>query len=149
GFSPVPVETDRLGCVSNPVTIEVNNNQILPAISAAPTPATNCPGGTDNGAITASVTNGVAGQTFSFQWAKGNLITDPAVPDGNGGNTATITGQQGNQNYIVLVTNNQTGCENTLIQTLADDSVVPVLSLVTTDNSICDPVLGYNGTVSM
>src|SRR5690606_31120999 len=136
------------GCVSNPVTIEVNNNQILPAITATPTPSTNCPGSADNGAVTATVTNGIAGQTFTFQWAKGNLITDPAVPNGNGGNTATITAQAGNQNYIVLVTNDQTGCENTLIQTIADNSEVPVLSLISTDNSICDPTLGFNGTVS-
>ena len=35
-----------------------------------------------------------------------------------------------------------------IIQAIADNSVVPVLTLITTDNSICDPALGFNGTVA-
>ncbi|MEX1241806.1 MAG: VCBS repeat-containing protein, partial [Cyclobacteriaceae bacterium] len=147
GFYTAIITNTTLNCTSSPVTTEILNDQILPAISAIPTPSTNCPGGADNGAVTASVTNGLAGQTFTFQWSKGNLVTDPDVSAANGGNTATIINQQGNQNYIVLVRNNQTGCENTFIQAIADNSVVPLLTLLTTDNSICDPLLGYNGTV--
>src|SRR5882762_2609727 len=148
GFYTATITNTFLGCTSSPVTTEIKNNQVLPAINAVPTPSTNCPGGADNGSIIASVTNGAAGQTFAFAWHKGNLLTDPAVPNGNGGNTATITGQQGAKNYIVLSTNNQTGCTNTFVQLLADNSSVPVLTLTPADNSICSAALGYNGSIS-
>src|SRR5260221_4243429 len=149
GFYTATITNTFLGCTSSPVTTEIQNNQVLPAINAVPTPSTNCPGGADNGSIVASVTNGTAGQTFAFAWHKGNLLTDPAVPNGNGGNTTTITGQQGAKNYIVLSTNNQTGCTNTFVQILADNRLVPTFTLTPTPNSNCNPLPDYNGTATV
>src|SRR5258708_35032655 len=129
GFYTATITNTALGCTYSPVTTQILNNQVLPAISAVPTPSTNCPGGADNGSIIASVTNGAAGQTFAFAWHKGNLLTDPAVPNGNGGITTTITGQQGAKNYIVLATINQTGCTNTFVQILDRKSSVHGMSV--------------------
>src|SRR5260370_6866455 len=56
GFYTATITNTTLGCTSSPVTAEIKNNQVLPAISAVPTPSTNC-SAADNGKIVASVTN--------------------------------------------------------------------------------------------
>ena len=113
GFYTATTTNTVLGCTSSPVTTEIKNNQVLPAISAVPTPSTNCPGGADNGIVVATVTNAGA-NTFSFAWHKGNLITDPPVASANASPNSTISNQQGGKNYTVEVTNDQTGCKKSL-----------------------------------
>src|SRR5260221_5888958 len=78
GFYTATITNTTLGCTSSPVTAEIKNNQVLPAISAVPTPSTNC-SAADNGKIVASVTNGAVGQKFTFSWFKGNTIVAPSL----------------------------------------------------------------------
>src|SRR5690606_12326747 len=54
-------------------------------------------------------------------------------------------------NYTVLVTNQDNGCQSTATVLLTDESELPVLSLVQTPNSVCDPSLAasaFNGTIT-
>ncbi len=147
GFYTATVTNDRLNCVSNPVTIEVRNVLVLPAISATPDPSTNCVGGAPNGSIAASITNNGAGHAMAFQWYEGIGIAGTAVPAApNLGNTLSAVMLQGGMDYTLHVENTVTGCENTFTQTLADISEVPVLTLDSADNSICDVSKGFNGS---
>lgn len=72
GFYTATITNDRLKCTSNPETVEIKNNQVLPAIANVLTASTNCAGGAANGQIASSVTNGLVGETFAFQWFSGN-----------------------------------------------------------------------------
>ncbi len=150
-FYTATITNTTLGCTSSPVTTKINNNQVLPTIAATPTPSTNCvPAGAANGSISSSVSNAVVGETFAYQWYTGNTtaVGSEVSNSPNNGNTATVVQLQGGSNYTVSVYNNVTGCSNTLTQILADNSSVPVLSLASSDNSICDPAKGYNGSIS-
>ncbi len=147
-FYTATVTNTRLNCTSNPFTLEVDNNLILPVISSTPTPSTNCPGGAANGQISVSVTN-AGTDPFIFQWYAGNTATagNEVATAPNQGNTATVIQLQGGLNYTVSAYNDNTGCETTFTQALADISEVPVLSLQDTDNSVCDPAKGFNGSL--
>ncbi|MFN7493814.1 MAG: hypothetical protein ACK5RG_12925, partial [Cyclobacteriaceae bacterium] len=90
GFYTATVTNNRLNCTSNPETVEIKNTQVLPAISNVLMASTNCVGGAANGQIASSVTNGLVGETFAFQWFNGNTVAGSKVPDSpNNGNTAT------------------------------------------------------------
>src|SRR5260370_32238915 len=56
GFYTATITNTTLGCTSSPVTAEIKNNQALPAISAAPTPSTNCAAAA-NRSVTPTLTN--------------------------------------------------------------------------------------------
>lgn len=144
GFYTVVVTRTDLSCASNPRTAQVNNTLVLPAITASSTPSTNClpllPGVTPNG--TAQVTDvsnsGTDPALFTFQWHTGSDTSSPVV----GATNATLTGLQGGTGmfYTVLVTNRNTGCQNTKTVEVADAQVLPVISLAATDNTICSGV---------
>lgn len=130
------VNVDALGCTSDPVIVQIKDAPVLPAFSVTPTPSTNCPTGADNGSISATVSN-AGGNTFSFDWHKGNLVTDPAVVSVDASPTTSISNQQGGKNYTVQATNLQSGCKNSFTQTLADNSVPPTFTLTPTVNDKC------------
>ncbi|MBI3219486.1 MAG: hypothetical protein HYZ44_08240, partial [Bacteroidetes bacterium] len=147
GFYTATVTNNRLKCTSNPETVEIKNNQVLPAISNVLTASTNCAGGAANGQIASSVTNGVLGETFAFQWYSGNTVTiGSEVPNApNNGNTATAIQLAGGANYTVSVYNNVSGCTNTLTSTLTDGKELPALTLTAQPNTICDPLKATSG----
>ena len=67
-------------------------------------------------------------------------------------NTTDLQGGAG-FDYTVLVTNQSNGCQNTAVVNVADEKILPALSLAATDNSICNPALTvpavtFNGTVT-
>ncbi|MFC2124790.1 FG-GAP-like repeat-containing protein, partial [Bacteroidota bacterium] len=149
GFYTAVVQNDALGCVSDPVTIEVKDTLILPTIEwVTITPATNCEG-PDNGAIESAVDVGggtLVTNNYTFDWYEGTtadlfLYTNP-----------NASGLNGTQEYTVEVTNDLTGCVNTRALTLPDSSKYPVIQLTQTPNTICDPVIAtaddYNGLLS-
>ncbi|MBT1699905.1 gliding motility-associated C-terminal domain-containing protein [Fulvivirgaceae bacterium PWU4] len=124
----------ELGCTSDLASVEVKDNLKLPTLSLSMTASTNCAGGTDNGTATVAVTNTAGGETYSYDWRKGPLVTSPAVP----ATTPGITGQEGNENYTVLVTINQTGCKDSGTILIQDNSKKPVIGpLAKTDNTHC------------
>src|SRR5690606_26327234 len=58
------------------------------------------------------------------------------------------------QNYTVLVTNLSNGCQNTAVVNVADERVLPSISMTAVANTICDPGLTspsipFNGSVSV
>src|SRR5260221_2731657 len=83
GFYTATITNTALGCTSSPVTTQILNNQVLPAISAVPTPSTNCPGGADNGSIIASVTNGATSQALTSAFHSRSQIAYPPLLAGN------------------------------------------------------------------
>ncbi len=151
GFYTASITNATLNCTSSPVTTEIINNQILPVINTALTPSTNCAGGTPNGEIDSSVDVGGTPTTagFSFNWFTGNLTTDPPVPAvPNNGNTFNPIQLQGGQNFTVEVRNSSSGCINTKTVTLPDNKELPVLTLNPGINSICDPGIGFDGSIT-
>ncbi|MFC2125183.1 FG-GAP-like repeat-containing protein, partial [Bacteroidota bacterium] len=148
GFYTSQVENTALGCIADPVTIEIKDTLILPTIEwVTITPATNC-NGPDNGAIESAVDIGggtLTTNNYNFDWYEGTtagtfLYTNPIA-----------SGLAGLQEYTVEVTNTLTGCINTRAMILPDDSENPVINLAQTPNTICDPVVAtanYNGGVS-
>ena len=133
GFYSATVTLTATGCVADVVSAEVEDATILPTILIAPTPSTNCAGGSANGQLSATVDPpGPAVPTttgFSFRWFTGIAITDPAVPNSpNNGNTAHAILLQGGQDFTVEATNLGTGCKNTETIILQDDSEVPVIT---------------------
>ena len=151
GFYTASLTNVTLNCVSSPVTVEILNDQLLPVINTALTPSTHCLGGTPNGAIDTSVDVGGTPTTagFTFNWFSGDLTTDPAVPASpNNGNTFSPIQLQGGQNYTVEVRNSSSGCINTKTVTLPDNKALPSLTLNASPNSICDPLIGFNGSIS-
>ncbi|MEO5601613.1 MAG: hypothetical protein ABIR06_11870, partial [Cyclobacteriaceae bacterium] len=149
GFYTATVRNNRLNCISNPVTAQVINNQILPAISAAPTPSTNCAAGTPNGQIIASITNVAGAETYAYQWYTGNTVTAgsevPTAP--NTGNTQTAIQLQGGLNFTVNVRNNTTGCTNFFTQALGDISDLATFSLSVVNNQKC--IAPFDGSVTI
>ena len=141
----VTVLNDRLNCLSNPVTVTVNNNLILPDLSVTSTPNTVCPGTAANGAVQAIVTpvNGSDGYKFSWNSGVGPITEDPGSA---GNNNSAIIGQSAGS-YTVVATRNSTGCVKSSTISVADNSALPVLTLATTANTGC-AVSTYNGIVT-
>ncbi len=149
GFYTVRVTNDSLGCISDPLFIEVMDVIDLPVISLDETPATNCDPAFANGEVAASVGGGTAG--FLFKWVAGNDVTAPAWPPVAGtANEIALSLQAGNT-YTVQVTNENTGCANTEGIVISDSSALPLVTLSQTPNSICDPAISgnpFNGQVN-
>jgi hypothetical protein len=141
------------GCVSAPANIDVIPAKVPLVIDAKANPSTNCFPVGGNGSIvinnvTAGATSGI-GAPFTYQWHNGSDLTTPMV----GQVGSSITNQQGGVGVFrtVLVTNQLDGCQMTDTKEISDARVLPVLQLVATPNSICDPVAAnkpFNGTVT-
>jgi hypothetical protein len=146
------VERTDLFCVSEVQTVPVTKATINPILSAVSTGSNNCdPGLTPDGTVTVSVTNtGVSPGPFTYQWYDGNAVGVNPLGAANNGTTATVIKVGGPTGaprpYTVEVLNTATGCVNNTTQFVADNSVVPVLATVTTDNTICAPAANFNGT---
>jgi hypothetical protein len=146
------VERLDLACVSDPDTETVTKATVNPLLSATSTGSNNCDAAlTPDGTVTVSVTNtGVSPGPFTYKWYDGNAVgVNPLGPANNGTSATAINvgGPTGAPRpYTVEVLNTATGCKNNTTQFVADNSVVPVLSSTTTDNTICAPAANYNGT---
>jgi hypothetical protein len=149
----VTVLNDRLKCLSNPVTVTVNNNLILPDLTVAPAPNTRCADGLGfNGTAQVNVNNPSSGtDDFSYVWT-GAGGTGTNVEDAPHQNIVSVVSNlQAGNNYRVTVTRKATGCVNTATQNIADNSALPVLSLATTANSICalgGLITDFNGSIT-
>ena len=149
------VNRTDLSCLSVPETVPVTKATVNPILSPTSTGSNNCdPALTPDGTVTVAVTNVVAGDVFSYQWYSGNSIVPAnALGAANNGTSATaikVGGPVGAPNpYTVYVLNKTTGCDNNTTQFVADNSVVPVLSTSVTGNGVCDPALGFQGTMTV
>lgn len=143
GFYTIVVERTDLYCTSAPVTAEVKNTLVFPAIKTDSIASTNCVviynGNTiANGQASVTTIDGaVPAANHVFLWSDNGSPTDV-----DGQTTSAIQNIQGGFIYTVQVTNTLTGCRNTDNVQLPDASVIPVVSLsVAQPNSICDPAL--------
>jgi len=145
-YYTVVVEQLSTGCLSAPVTAEVTPAQDLPVIAADANPSTNCDPLLANGGVQVTDVDGLGvGAPFVFEWHRGNttagyLVSSAAV------SLDTLQGATG-RFYTVLVTNQSDGCQNTDIVEVLDDKELPVITLVSTDNTIC--VGTPDGTASL
>ncbi|MFM7193201.1 MAG: hypothetical protein ACKOYP_00260, partial [Bacteroidota bacterium] len=151
GTYTVVVTQTETGCVSVPVSGVILNEKILPGITTAFTPSTNCiPLTIDgklrdgNGVITPTITQAT---TFTSIWHNADTPTSPIDPLANetanqpvlkyvtGGPTAF---------YTLEIINDENGCRNTATVLLPDGKARPVITLAKSDNDICDPSLATN-----
>jgi hypothetical protein len=146
------VERTDLACISDPDTETVAKATINPLLSATSTGSNNCDATlVPDGTVTVTVTNtGVSPGPFTYQWYDGNAVGVSPLGVANNGTTATaikVGGPTGAPRpYTVEVLNTATGCVNNTSQFVADNSVIPVLTSATTDNTICAPATNFNGT---
>jgi hypothetical protein len=124
------------GCVSNPVAAQVVDQTVLPVIAASANPSTNCAPGLENGqAIVNTIDTNPPAAPYVLLWHQGNDTTTPLAGETN----ALLDNRQGgvNELYTVLVTNQNTGCQNTSTVLIQDDREYPVVTLSEIDNTMC------------
>jgi CHU_C Type IX secretion signal domain len=146
GYYTLVVERTDLFCTSNPETAEVKDITILPSITANGIPSTNCDPALANGSVEVTDVDGVGTPSnYTYEWSAGStpsgltIASAPASPD-------TLQGSPG-KFYTVSVTNTITGCQNSSTVEVGDDSTLPTIDLVATDNTICSGT--PDGTASL
>lgn len=140
GFYTVTAKRLDLSCTSLSQTAQVKNATVLPVIATTSTPSTNCDPLLANGSVAVTNVDGLGtGLPYSFKWYNGNAVVSgsekslaASYTSLNGGPTAFFT---------VLVRNQNTGCQNTSTVQVADNHVLPLVSLVPSPNTTCDPSL--------
>ena len=157
GFYTVEVENTVTGCRSTAITNQVPDGRVYPAIAFVSNGSNTCDASiTPDGSITANITNG--GTNFSYAWT--SVAPAPAVNASNNITSATLinvggpTGGLPPNAYQVVVTNTDTGCPNTSIGQVADESVKPTLTLTAAPNSVCDETVpggptNFNGSLTV
>ena len=133
--------------VQIPPMVSVLNSPETFTITPNPTPSTNCPPTAANGKASVSVSSTNVAGTFTYQWYTGSVVAPAAKI--NGATSATVSNVQGgsSNNYTVVITDIQTQCVDTTIVRVTDGKALPTLSLATAPNGVCDPALGYNGSI--
>jgi hypothetical protein len=148
-YSAVAVN-ETLGCTSDPDADVVLDAFVYPMIDIpVPTDQTSCDPATPNGAIQASVTDGL-GSTFVHTWYAGvgiggtQLSSTGAQADGASTSLINVA----SNDYTVFTRNESTGCEamqsafvpdNITYPTLAFTSTDPVTTCGTTPNGAATP----------
>src|SRR5690606_22665671 len=105
------------------------------------TGSTNCVPGLEDGQARIVTVDGAPATTtgFTFAWT-GALFNVGTNGTNDDIQLEDIQGGAG-QNYTALVTNLSNGCQNTAVVNVADENMLPALSLTATDNALCDPLL--------
>ncbi len=145
GNYTVTLENLTLACKSVPVTVAVNNAFVLPTMVLTPTGSTNCVPGKEDGTADVTTVDGFPGTSanYSFAWTGPAAPAFPITPAVNNSNTNKIIKVQGGPgyDYSVLATNKTTGCQRTQFVNVPDAKVLPVITLATVDNGVCNPAL--------
>ncbi len=125
GDYTVVATSDVSKCMSDPVTVTVNQSS-KPVISAtALSPMTSCDASLPNGSASVSVTAGTS--TYTFEWFQGQNTLPASLLSTN----AVATGLPANI-YTAKVTDTATGCFQTAEVTIAFNVVTPSLTLAAT-----------------
>lgn len=133
------VEHSPTGCLSNPATVEVTPAIVLPVIAADANASTNCDPGLANGGVQVTQVNGVPPAALhTFEWHRGNTLAGYLVSN-SAVSLDTLQGATG-RFYTVLVTQLTNGCQNTETVEVPDDRQLPLITLTSTDNTICSGV---------
>jgi large repetitive protein len=142
----VRVTVDALGCTSDIVVDEVQDDVIPLVITTNIVPSTNCAPVAPNGL--AEVTSPI-GANIRYQWYDGLAINPANI---KAGKTNAILGNdiQGaaGLNFTVLVTDLNTGCQNNKGVAVTDGHITPTLALsVIQHNTICLPSITPDGAL--
>ncbi len=131
-----------VGCISDPVQVDVDNNIYTPAIHVAISNQTSCDALNPNGILNASVDEtsigGAVAETvgYTYLWTSdGNPLT-PGGP--TIGNTALVNKLSGNLFYTLKVERTTTRCTNMQSVFLPERINLPRLELVATDIVDCN-----------
>ncbi len=156
GFYTVEGTNSKTGCKSSPATNQVLNGKIFPALVPASTGSNNCdPLMTPDGTVSYTVSNlAQHAGPFTQQWYSGAaVVVGNELPAANNGTSVTAIKVGGPtaapKSYTVLVTNTTTGCTNFTTASVADISIVPVLSTTTNPNGICAPATSFGGSMTV
>ena len=131
-----------VGCTSNPVQVDVNNNIYTPLINTAITNQTSCDVLIPKGIVSASLDETSIGGSatatagYTYSWTNdGNPLT-PGGP--SAGTTAIINSLPGNVFYTLTVVRTATRCTNTQSVFLPERILLPRLELTATDIVDCN-----------
>ncbi len=167
----VLIVTDLItGCTSATANVTINSGQ--PTLGAGESgltgnsvcdPALNDPGNPDaNGAVTLTPTGGTGAGTFAFalETSGGTAIANDGSTGGyadvlfnNAAVTSTTVSGLPNGNYVMTITDENSGCSIDHPFAIGDATVDPTLAVATinantTDNTSCDPN-NYTGTATV
>ena len=124
GTYTLTVTNTTNGCPST-TTVEVDEDVLDPTIVLSVTPEIDC--STDDVDLDAT---GTSTGGFSYEWSttgSGNIL----------GATTLTPNVDASGDYVLLVTNDNTGCTSTETVTVTDVSVLPTVSIVTPDIITC------------
>ena len=131
-----------VGCTSNPVQVDVDNNLYIPVINVAITNQTSCDVLNPNGILSASMDETSIGGGpsmtggYIYNWTNdGNPLT-PGGP--SVGVASVINSLSGNLFYTLTVERSATRCSNTQTVFLPERINLPRLELVATDIIDCN-----------
>ncbi|MEO1051549.1 MAG: gliding motility-associated C-terminal domain-containing protein [Bacteroidota bacterium] len=117
------VDNARPTCVSDPVTIEIEDQRIFPEVMAVQeAPLINCDPAVPNGVASASVDGEIVG--FTFEWYVGDTPT--GTPFFTGSQTSGLTAIT----YTVVVTDVISGCSGMTSITIEDGTLPPPLPAI-------------------
>ena len=144
GFYQVVATNTSSQCPSEPRVIEIQNQTVTPVVTITQlAPQTSCDPLNPNGKLQATVTIGGVPQNpadFTFEWFLGQntSVSHPDVSGTNGSIAEKIKG--GGQAYTVKATS-ASQCFSTDDGVVTETINVPIVTLTTSPNSICDPAL--------
>ncbi len=134
------VVTGNNGCPSDPVTVTIQDLRIIPVVDVTlDAPQTSCNPLTPNGSASASVDESAQGGTtnvtvgYTFEWFSGQTTSGATVATG-----PAVT-NLGPGTYTVLVTNISTGCFISEEIIIPENLVIPIPTVVVTDQTACVP----------
>lgn len=142
-FYTVLVTNQSNGC-QNEHTVEVTDARVLPLLAMTSTPTTICDKALGpDGTATATVTNPVPGDTYTFAWTDLTPdMGDPIIADTDG----LITNRDSSA-YQAIVTHVETGCVSDPAPVdILTDFFIPQIQIVDIPNTSC--VLPGNGSLA-
>jgi len=131
-----------VGCVSDPVQVDVVDNLYIPIINIDISNQTSCDGLNPNGLLSASLNETSIGGSstatlgYTYMWTKNGSPFNPVGP--TMGTTSSINSQPGNLYYTVSVERTATRCINSKSVFLPERIKLPRLELVATDIIDCN-----------
>jgi hypothetical protein len=141
GSYQVEVTNISLGCISNRVTIKVEDNPEIHTIELTPTTQIAC-NAPFTGALAANVqVNGTDAtmSDYSFEWFTGTSASGAAISTNLSGINGSTATKLASGYYTLRVINTSTGCVATKSIYLEEKLVVPSTQLAVQNITSCDP----------
>jgi gliding motility-associated-like protein len=135
-----------LGCISDPLTVEIVDQLPVQTLTLNATPQTSCDANNPNGRIDAiySISPASTG-TVTYRWFPGSTATGTPLSFTG----ASATGLTGGQTYTVQVTDGASGCSIVRSVTVPLQQGVVTVAATPTPNSICLPASAKNGRIQV